>query len=116
SPQAPSVTDADGQVQVHVAGDDAAVTVELNRDVRGTLRFTAGAQSNTADLREVRRLAGVEYVAGVSSIDLTLPAPAGTVPVRLDGGVGALHIHAPGAAPVRVRAGGGAGGVTVDGT
>jgi hypothetical protein len=115
SPQTPSVTDADGRIQVHVSGGDATLNVELNRDVRWTVRFTAGAQSNTADLRGLTRLASVEYVGGVSAIELTLPEPGeSTVGVKVDGGASALRIHAPGNIPVRVRAGGGAGGVTID--
>jgi hypothetical protein len=94
---------------------DATVTIRLNRDVRWTVRFTAGAQSNTADLRDLKHLAGVEYVGGVSAIELTLPGPAGTVPIRIDGGASAVRIHAPGAVPVQVRAGGGASRVSLDG-
>ncbi|WP_432827889.1 hypothetical protein [Dactylosporangium sp. CA-092794] len=115
SPQSPTVTDRDGRVQVQVTGGDGVVAIQLNRGVRWTVRFTGGAQSNTADLREVGKLAGVEYVGGVSAIELTLPGASGTVPVKVDGGVGTLRVHAPEAAPVRVNASGGAGGVTIDG-
>lgn len=115
SPQMLSVTDSGGRIQVRVTGGDASITIRLNRGVRWTVRFTGGARSNTADLRGLGRLAGVEYVGGVSAIDLTLPGASGTVPVRIDGGAGSVRVHAPGSAPVRFRAGGGAGGVTIDG-
>jgi hypothetical protein len=115
SSKTPSVNDTDDRIEVHVTGGDASVTIRLNRDVRWTVRFTAGSQSNTADLRELAHLAGVEYVGGVSSIDLTLPKPGGTVPVRVDGGASAVRVHAPNGAPVRVKAGGGAGRVAIDG-
>ncbi|WP_433217845.1 hypothetical protein ACQP00_10800 [Dactylosporangium sp. CS-047395] len=115
SPQTPSVTDTDDRIEVHVTGGDASVTIRLNRDVRWTVRFTAGSQSNTADLRDLKHLAGVEYVGGVSAIDLTLPKPAGTIPVRVDGGASAVRVHAPNGAPVQVKAGGGAGRVAIDG-
>ncbi|GAA2396248.1 hypothetical protein [Dactylosporangium salmoneum] len=115
SPRTATAHDTGDRVEVRVDGGDASVTVELNRDVRWTLRFTAGSQSNTADLRGLRRLAGVEYVGGVSAIDLALPGPSGTVPVRVDGGASTLRVHAPDEAAVRVRAGGGAGGVSIDG-
>jgi hypothetical protein len=115
SPQGPSVNDTGDRVEVHTTDGDATVTIRLNRDVRWTVRFTAGAQSNTADLRDLKHLAGVEYVGGVSAIELTLPGPAGTVPIRIDGGASAVRIHAPGAVPVQVRAGGGASRVSLDG-
>ncbi|WP_052388550.1 hypothetical protein [Dactylosporangium aurantiacum] len=118
----PSVTDLDGRIGVQLsdsgngAPDKGVVTVELNRDVRWTVRFTAGSTSNTADLRALRETGGVEYIGGVSSIELTLPAAKGVVPVRMSGGAGTFRIHLPQNGPVRVVAGGGAGSVTVDGT
>nr|BFE62116.1 hypothetical protein GCM10020063_066420 [Dactylosporangium thailandense] len=115
SAQHPAVNDTRDRVEVHLTGGDATVTIRLNRDVRWDVRFTGGSQSNAADLRDLRHLASVEYVGGVSAIDLTLPAPAGTVPVRVDGGASAVRVHAPGSVPVRVRAGGGAGRVAIDG-
>ncbi|GGM65284.1 hypothetical protein ACFFX1_02870 [Dactylosporangium sucinum] len=113
------VTD-DGVVQLTLDGDSggpggAAVEVRLNRGVRWTVRFTAGANASTADLRDLGNLAAVEYVGGVAAVDLTLPAAHGTVPVRLSGGANTVALHAPKGTPVRVRAGGGAGAVTLDG-
>jgi hypothetical protein len=118
----PGVTDLDGRFGVQLndtgngAADKGAVAVELNRDVRWTVRFTAGATSNTADLRGLREIGGVEYIGGVSSIELSLPAAKGTVPVRMSGGASTFRIHLPQGRPVRVVAGGGAGSVTLDGT
>ncbi|MET7424401.1 hypothetical protein [Dactylosporangium sp. NPDC005555] len=118
----PSVTDLDDRVGVQLSDtgngtpDRGAVSVELNRDVRWTVRFTAGATSNTADLRGLREIGGVEYVGGVSSIELSLPAAKGTVPVRMNGGAGTFRVHLPQGRPVKVVAGGGAGSVTLDGT
>ncbi|WP_327005236.1 hypothetical protein OHA72_61325 [Dactylosporangium sp. NBC_01737] len=116
----PSVTDLDGRVGVQLndtgnGADKGVVTVELNRDVRWTVRFTAGATSNTADLRGLREIGGVEYIGGVSSIELSLPAAKGVVPVRMSGGASTFRVHLPQGRPVRVVAGGGAGSVTVDG-
>ncbi|MFF5234429.1 hypothetical protein [Dactylosporangium sp. NPDC000521] len=118
----PSVTTLDGRVGVQLrdAGNGAAgkgvVGVELNRAVRWTVRFTAGATSNTADLRGLREIGGVEYVGGVSGIELTLPAAKGVVPVRMSGGASTFRVHLPQGGPVKVVAGGGAGSVTLDGT
>lgn len=118
----PGVTELDGRFGVQLrdtgngAPDQGVVTVELNRDVRWTVRFTAGATSNTADLRGLREIGGVEYIGGVSAIELSLPAAKGVVPVRMSGGASTLRIHLPQGRPVRVVAGGGAGSVTIDGT
>ncbi|MGI5244036.1 hypothetical protein [Dactylosporangium sp. CA-139066] len=118
SPQTPTATESTadrGRIDVAVNGADASVIIKLNRDVRWTLRFTGGAQRNGADLHDLRHLAGVQYVGGVSTIELSLPPADGAVPVRVGGGADAVRIHATGRAPARVRAGGGAGTVTVDG-
>ncbi|MEU0561663.1 hypothetical protein [Dactylosporangium sp. NPDC006015] len=118
----PSVTSVDGRVGVQLRdsgngkADRGVVSVELNRAVRWTVRFTAGATSNTADLRGLREIGGVEYVGGVSSIELTLPAAKGVVPVRMSGGASTFRVHLPQGGPVKVVAGGGAGSVTLDGT
>jgi hypothetical protein len=118
----PSVTDHNGRVGVQLndagngAPDKGVVTVELNREVRWSIRFTAGATSNIADLRGLREIGGVEYIGGVSAIELSLPAAKGTVTVRMSGGAGTYRVHLPQGRPVRVVAGGGAGSVTVDGT
>ena len=118
----PGVTDLDGRIGVQLndtgngTPDKGTVAVELNRDVRWTVRFTAGSTSNTADLRGLREIGGVEYIGGVSSIELSLPTAKGVVPVRMSGGAGTFRIHLPQDRPVRVVAGGGAGNVTIDGT
>jgi hypothetical protein len=103
------------RVTTPVEGNGAsAVVIELNRDVRWQLRFTAGASSESLDLRDVK-LAGLEFVGGASSIDVTLGKPTGTLPIRQGGGVNRFAIHAPDGVPVRVTAGGGAGSITIDG-
>jgi hypothetical protein len=118
SRQAPTATVSGDRVQLHlrdVGGDGpSAVEVQLNRSVRWQVRFTAGATTSLVDLRDVS-VTGVEFISGMSSIELRLPKPSGTVPVRMSGGAGRFAIQAPAGVPVRVRAGGGAGQVTVDG-
>jgi hypothetical protein len=116
---APSAGLSGDTVQVRLAdrgGTGAStVVVVLSNDVTWQVRLTAGANSEVVDLRGTRT-SGVEFVGGASSIDLTLPRPSGTVPVRMEGGASRFAIHAPNDVPVRVRAGGGAGNITVDGT
>ncbi|MDG4824310.1 hypothetical protein O7635_20865 [Asanoa sp. WMMD1127] len=95
-------------------GGPADVEVTLHRAVRWHLRLGGGAQQEEIDLRG-GAVSGVEFVAGAGRIALTLPAPRGTVPVRMTGGAGEFRIQVTGDAPARVRVGGGAGSVVVDG-
>lgn len=93
----------------------AALSVVLSPEARWAIRLTGGAQAVTLDLRG-GRVAEVDFIAGVSSIDLFLPDPAGTVPVRMGGGASLFAVHAPDGVPVRVRMTGGGGSATIDGT
>ena len=103
----PAVVDNGDVVQLTGVGNSSSVVVELNPSVTWTVRLVDGASSETLDLHDLK-LAGLEIIGGVSSIDLRLPAPHGTVPVRMTGGANRFAIHRPAGAAVRVRAGGGA--------
>ncbi|MEV4532883.1 hypothetical protein AB0J82_03525 [Asanoa sp. NPDC049518] len=92
----------------------AAVDVTLHRAVRWHLRLGGGAEDERIDLRG-GDVSAVEFVAGVGRVELTLPAPRGTMPVRMTGGAGEFQVRLVDGAPVRVRVGGGAGSVVVDG-
>jgi hypothetical protein len=115
----PGVTDSDGVVQVQLAesgrNGPSAVTVTLAAATRWRVRLVAGSTQQTVDL-SAGRVVGVEFVGGVTSIELTLPRPAGTVPVRMTGGVGTWAVHLPTGVPARILVGGGAGSATLDGT
>nr|BFE72912.1 hypothetical protein GCM10020092_062130 [Actinoplanes digitatis] len=58
---------------------------------------------------------GVEFVGGATRIDLTLPEPDGTLPIRMSGGVNRFEVYTGGKVPVRVRTRQGAGQVRLDG-
>jgi hypothetical protein len=96
-------------------GGSGVVDVQLTDQVVWQLRFTGGANRIDADLSG-GRISTVDFIAGTSTIELTLPYPSGEVPIRMSGGVGQFTVHAPSNAPAWVRAGGGAGSVTIDGT
>jgi hypothetical protein len=83
--------------------------------MRWQIRLVAGSTDMTMDLAG-GQLSGIEFIGGVSSIDLVLPQPDGTVPVTLAGGVGRWTTHLPKDVPVRFSAQADAGSVTVDGT
>jgi hypothetical protein len=108
-------TDDDGIDDDAPAGDDATMEIRLNSQVRWTLRLAGGSDTATIDMR-AGGLAGVEFAAGVSHIQLSLPAPDGTVAVRMLAGASEFDMTAPSGVPARVRLGSGAGSVTVDGS
>jgi hypothetical protein len=92
----------------------AALTVVLGPDTRWDVRISGGAQDATLELGGVR-LGALDFPAGISRIDATLPRPAGVVPVRMSGGASDLRLHLPAGAAYGLRVDGGAGSVETDG-
>lgn len=87
---APRVTGGAGMVRLGLsptgdAGPDI-VTILLNRRVRWDIRLPSGAGEQRLDLAD-GDLARID-LGSSGLVDLTLPRPVGTVPVRLTGGVG----------------------------
>ncbi|GIJ06998.1 hypothetical protein ACFFMR_13710 [Micromonospora andamanensis] len=115
----PAVSLTDGSLLTSLRGTDrdgpAVVEVVLAESVRWHVRLNGGAKEQHLDLRGAR-VGDVEFTAGANRIELTLPAPEGTQRTVLGGGASQVVVHLAGDAPVQVRAGGGAGSVTVDGT
>lgn len=95
-------------------GGPALVTVVLSDDVRWRVRLTGGASDQAVDLTGGRG-GDVEFVAGTSRAEVSLPAAAGTQRINVGGGASQLVVHLTGNAPVRVATKDGAGDVTVDG-
>jgi hypothetical protein len=111
--------DVDGDtVTVHLVSSGlsgpAAVTVLLDPRVRWQVRLSGGAVSQRLDLRGAR-LSGVDLAAGATRIELSLPVPDRTVPVRLAGGATEFTLHVPAGVATGVRVGGGAASTDVDG-
>ena len=96
------------------APGSANMAITLSSATRWTLRFAGGGKVHTVDLRG-GKVAGVDFVAGVAAIDLTLPEPDGVVVVRMAGGATTFDVHAPTDVPVRVRMTGGGGSAVIDG-
>jgi hypothetical protein len=93
----------------------SAVTITLNSAVRWQLDLGGGTQQTVANLRG-GEVTGVAFTAGSDVIDLTLPRPQGSVPVRLAAGASQFLLSLPSGVPVRLTAAGGAGEITLDGT
>ncbi|WP_433531816.1 hypothetical protein ACQPYA_06945 [Micromonospora sp. CA-263727] len=114
----PVVSLSDGNLLTSLRGTDrdgpALVEVVLHESVRWHVRLSGGAKEQHLDLRTAR-LGGVEFTAGANRIELTLPSPDGTLRTVLSGGASQVVVRLADDAPVQVRAGGGAGSVTVDG-
>jgi len=114
----PQVTDHDGLVQVQLADSGRAgastVEIELATATRWRVRLVGGATQQTVDL-SAGKLAEVAFVGGATSIELTLPKPTGTVPVRMVSGAATWTVHVPDGVPVQLFVGSGAGTVTIDG-
>ncbi len=96
------------------AAGPAVVDVVLSSSVRWRIRLPGGAADEAVDLSGGPG-GDVDFSAGTSRAAVTLPPGQGTQRVVLGGGAGTFSVRLGSAAPVRVRAGGGAGSVTIDG-
>jgi hypothetical protein len=96
------------------APDASAVTVTLNAAVSWRLDLAGGTNRTVADLRG-GQVAGIAVTKGSDVIDLTLPRPRGSVPVRLAAGANQLLLSLPSGVPVRLTAARGAGEVSLAG-
>src|SRR5918994_2908536 len=84
----------------------------LNASIPWDVEIRDGASRLTADLRGLE-LRSFEVSGGASRLELTLPPPAGTVPVRILGGASNVAIHRLEAA-ARVRVVGGSTNLAFD--
>lgn len=90
-----------------------AVKVVLSSAVTWSLDLAGGTQLTQVDLRG-GRVAGIAVMAGSDTLDMSLPRPAGTLPLLLAGGVSQFLLSLPAGVPARVTAGGGASFVSLD--
>jgi hypothetical protein len=107
----PSPVLAKNRLQLHLtpegAGASGKVTVVLSSKVKWTLRFVGGADEQVVDLRG-GRVGSIDVLGAARRLELALPTPSGTVPVRITAAVQDLSISTPPNSPVRVRADSGA--------
>jgi hypothetical protein len=104
---APRVTGGVGRVRLGLAptgdGGPATVRILLNRHVRWDIRMPSGAGEQHLDLTG-GSVARIDL--GTSGlVDVALPRPVGTVPVRLTGGVGDAVFTGPGPMRLSLRKG-----------
>jgi hypothetical protein len=114
----PATVISDGTVVTQLVSSGISgpslVDVTLSDDVAWTIHLDGGATEATVDMRD-GGLAALNFGAGVSRIDVTLPSAAGTLPIVMSGGASEFAVHAPPGVPARVALTGGAGSATIDG-
>ncbi len=90
---------------------DAEIT--LNATIPWQIEIKGGASEVKADLTNLN-LVELNVSYGSSSVEIRLPVPAGTVPLRISGGASEVTIQRPGGIPARVRFTGWASAITFD--
>jgi hypothetical protein len=88
--------------------------VVLNSAVTWSIDLAGGTQRTDVDLRG-GKVAVVAATAGNDILDVSLPVPAGTLPLLFAGGASQFLLSLPGGVPAQVRVGGGAAFLSVDG-
>ena len=100
-------------VEGHGHGRRHSSELVLNANVPWEVELQGGAVHMTAQLNSAS-LRSFVVGGGASDVTLVMPAPEGTVPVRVEGGVNNVAIHRPPGTPVRVRIGSGASRLALD--
>ncbi len=88
--------------------------IALCTAVPWSIEMRGGATRLTADLRALR-LESFEMRGGASKIELLLPRPTGTVPIRVGGGMNQVTIERPAGVPAGLEVRGGVSEISVDG-
>jgi len=88
--------------------------VSLNRSIPWQISLGSGASRSRLQLAGLH-LTSLEVSGGAEQVEVTLPRPTGTVPVRISGGASAVSLHRPSGAAISVDMSGGASSLTVDG-
>jgi hypothetical protein len=94
-------------------GSKREAEIALNAAVPWRIELRNGASDTTADMRGLT-LAGLEIRGGASSVTVRLPAPTGTIPVRIAGGASEITIDRPPGVEVSIRLKGWAAHLTFD--
>lgn len=91
------------------------LVVELNDRIPWAVELSGGASNIRLRVSELQ-LTRLEVSGGARSVDASLPAPKGTVPIDVSGGASSISIRAPKGTAWRVQISGGASSVDIDGT
>lgn len=88
--------------------------LQLSDAIPWEAELKTGSIRGTVDL-STARIARFECDSGSSQLDLSVPRPAGEVPIRIEGGSVRVRLRRPSGTAVRVNASGGSVRVTADG-
>jgi hypothetical protein len=91
-----------------------AISIQLNPDVTWQLQFTGGSNQTILSLANTK-ITSIDFTAGASLIQMTLPRPSGTATITLAGGAGQVRLTVPRGVPTRLRLYGGASAATLGG-
>ena len=92
----------------------ATLDVQLSDAIPWKIDLKTGSVKGTIDL-STAKLAGLECDSGSSKIDLSVPKPAGEVPIRIEGGSVRVRLRRPAGTAIRVNVSGGSVRLTADG-
>ena len=87
--------------------------IMLNASISWDIEIRDGASRLTADLRGIE-LGSFEVSGGASRVEVALPSPSGTVPIRVLGGASNVAIHRPEGVAAQVRIAGGSTNLAFD--
>jgi hypothetical protein len=87
--------------------------LSLNPSIPWSVELKGGITDLTGSLEEVR-LSSLELTGGANHIKLSLPAPHGTVPVRVSGVTSSVVLKRPFGVPVQLRVRGGISHLRLD--
>jgi hypothetical protein len=92
------------QLRLTPDGDATGGDVEvlLSSKVKWALRFVGGADEQLVNLA-AGKISSIDVIGGSRRLELALPTPTGTIPIRLTGAVDELSVRSPADSPVRVR-------------
>ncbi len=114
----PELTNNSGRVELFLTSTGlsgpAAVSVQVSSAVTWTLQFSGGA-SETVLAMARGKLAGIDFTAGCSLIEASLPRPDRTVTITLAGGASQVRLAVAPGVPTRLRLYGGASLATLSG-
>ena len=114
----PELLASTGRVQLFL--DDTgqsgagAISIQLSPAVTWQLEFTGGSNQTILSLGD-SKISSIDFTAGASLIQMTLPRPSGTATITLAGGVSQVNLTVPRGVPTRLRLYGGASTATLGG-
>jgi hypothetical protein len=110
----PKISSTGAVHRLTLTGGEAPVDITLSANIRWTVRLTGGISQSVLDFGDSSP-AAIDLAGGASRIELTLPRPTGTLPVRLTKGVSELRVHIGTNVSIRLILRVGASQVVLDG-